>query len=211
MLAVFFWTGHAAATTVLVVFADGRASGGNWNNVTASGAAGLTDGDTGGPTAVAIGFTGKVNDSTGLGQWGTRMVAPEWTSGVTDAALTDRLYILEGDAGSMTLSGLVPGLAYDIELAAALGANELYDAQNRPAVLSASDSFTFTPPTVNRDTPVFLEFKATDSGGFSDTETLLVIINGPPRILEGPSVERIVAKNASLPPATPAATPLPSR
>jgi hypothetical protein len=73
------------------------------------------------PTAVAIGFAGKVNDSTSLGEWGTRSVAPEWTSGVTDAALTDRLYNLEGDPGTLTLSGLVPGQAYDIELAASYG------------------------------------------------------------------------------------------
>lgn len=63
-------------------------------------------------------------------------------------------------------------------------------------VIDDTLSYTFTTPTLdpnhNESTPIFLEFKAIDSAGFSQTDSVVVVVNGPPRILEGPTDRRSV-------------------
>ncbi|MFP4156836.1 MAG: immunoglobulin domain-containing protein [Opitutales bacterium] len=63
-------------------------------------------------------------------------------------------------------------------------------------VIDNSLSYTFTTPTLdpnhNESTPIFLEFKAIDSAGFSQTDSVAIVVNGPPRILEGPTDRRSV-------------------
>ncbi|MGC9452413.1 MAG: hypothetical protein ACP5I4_13315 [Oceanipulchritudo sp.] len=108
--------------TVLIDFeAADTSPGGNWNTVTVAGGTNLTDFGSGATTTIDIRFSGGVNVSTNTGAWGTRTVAPTWTSGIADPVLSDRFWITEGGSGTMTISGLVPGQGYDIELASSYG------------------------------------------------------------------------------------------
>lgn len=66
-------------------------------------------------------------------------------------------------------------------------------------ILSRTDSFTFTAPTVDEDTPIWIEFRARDSHGFSQTDSVLVVVNGPPRILEGPVDRRTLVRDHPVP------------
>ena len=66
-------------------------------------------------------------------------------------------------------------------------------------ILSRTNSFPFTAPTVDEDTPVWIEFRARDSHGFSQTDSVLVVVNGPPRILEGPVDRRTILRDHPVP------------
>ncbi len=61
--------------------------------------------------------------------------------------------------------------------------------------LSRTDSFSFTARSVDEDTPILIEFRATDPLGFTQTDSVLVVINGPPRILEGPVDHRTILRD----------------
>jgi len=111
-----------SAQTILIDFeAVAGLPGGNWNTVSVSGATGLRDFVSGAATSVGIHFTGDIAASTSTGAWGTREIAPDWTGGITDPALGDRLWIAEGGSGTLTLSGLEPGKIYDVEIASSYG------------------------------------------------------------------------------------------
>jgi hypothetical protein len=126
----------ALALNVQIDFADADTdSSGNWNNLTDAGGTNLTDFDTGLATTVDVSFTGSVSNSTSTGQWGTRSNAPSWTSA---DALSDRLFISEGDSGTLTLTGLTPGLLYDIEIASSYGGGGT--SGNAPALYELTDA-----------------------------------------------------------------------
>ncbi|MCC5806259.1 MAG: DNRLRE domain-containing protein [Opitutales bacterium] len=61
--------------------------------------------------------------------------------------------------------------------------------------LSRTDSFSFTARSVDEDTPILIEFRATDPLGFTQTDSVLVVLNGPPRILEGPVDHRSILRD----------------
>jgi hypothetical protein len=93
---------------------------GNWNVVAdAVTTTGLLDFDTGVVTEIGITFSGSVNGgSSDTTSWQDRTVSPSWAEAST---LDDRFFISENGSGTMTLTGLVPGTAYNIELASGYG------------------------------------------------------------------------------------------
>jgi len=92
---------------------------GHWNTIPNTGTTTeLLDYFTGAPTPVEIRLEGGITDSTSTGAWGTRTRQPFWA---LPEVLSDRFYITEGGTGSLSLHGLVPGQAYDIEWLASYG------------------------------------------------------------------------------------------
>ncbi|MGC9452813.1 MAG: immunoglobulin domain-containing protein [Oceanipulchritudo sp.] len=111
----------SGAMLVHIDFNDpGSAPTGNWNIIAdAVTASGLIDFSTGVATDIGISFSGGVNGgSSDITAWDDRSVSPPWADAVT---LDDRFYISENGSGSMTLTGLIPGTAYNIELASGYG------------------------------------------------------------------------------------------
>lgn len=78
------------------------------------------------------------------------------------------------------------------------GFNNTRDGRT-PRVLSITDSLTFTVPTVTENTFVVIEVRAIDSSGFVGTDSVMVFINAPPRILEGPEDKWTVRQNTATP------------
>jgi hypothetical protein len=78
------------------------------------------------------------------------------------------------------------------------GFNNTRDGRT-PRVLSTTDSLTFTVPTVTENTFVVIEVRAIDSSGFVGTDSVMVFINAPPLILEGPEDKWTVHQNATTP------------
>jgi hypothetical protein len=72
-------------------------------------------------------------------------------------------------------------------------------ASRTPRVLSSIHSLTFTVPTVPENTPMVFEAKAIDSAGFAGTDSVMVVVNAPPRILEGPESQWSTHKNSPRP------------
>jgi hypothetical protein len=108
----------ASAMVIQVDFAAADTdSPGNWNNLTNTGGTNLTDFNSGLATTIDLSLTGLSN-STSTGQWGSRTQSPAWA---TADALSDRLFMGEGNTGSMVISGLTPFQRYDIEIASSYG------------------------------------------------------------------------------------------
>jgi len=112
---------YSGAVLVLIDFNDpATAPSGNWNSLQdTSTVSGLIDFTSGIPTDIGISFGGGVNGgSSDVSAWDDRTELPAWAS---LESLSDRFYISEGGSGTITLSGLVPGAAYDVELASGYG------------------------------------------------------------------------------------------
>ncbi|MCC5850532.1 MAG: immunoglobulin domain-containing protein [Verrucomicrobia bacterium] len=78
------------------------------------------------------------------------------------------------------------------------GFNSTRDGRS-PRVLSTTHSLTFTVPDVDENTPMFIEARAIDSEGFVGTDSVMVVANTAPRILEGPVDKWTVHQNATTP------------
>lgn len=96
------------------------APGGNWNRVpNATSVTDLTDFESGLASSLGLSFSGDINGTSSNTQaWDDRTEQPDWA---TAEVLADRFYLSAGNSGTMTLTGLTPGVAYDIELASGYG------------------------------------------------------------------------------------------
>lgn len=121
LLAGLFGFAFAAqGTAILVDFGDARSApiDSNWNNeisVAGSGTYDLVD-TSGNTTGINISFSGAIDDSTNTNDHSeTRTEYPAWSDS-SDDSLRDRVWQTSGTTGTMTISGLLPGATYDLEL-----------------------------------------------------------------------------------------------
>jgi len=135
MVSTLVFTGMANAA-VLIDFGTAEPDPtGNWNKGVQGNTTSLID-DTGSVTTIDLTFTGDLRTSTSTGVWDGRTVDPAWA----DAdALDDRLWLSEGESGSLTISGLDSNTSYDIELASAFNA-DAGSSGNAPSFLNLIDA-----------------------------------------------------------------------
>jgi hypothetical protein len=124
---------------------------GNWNEIASPGTvSNLIDFDTGLATSVGLTLSGGVSDSSSTGQWGSRTASPSWS--VADA-LSDRFFVTEGGTGTLTITGLTPGMLYDIEIASSYGGagtsgndDGVYELTDANGLVEGFNAFTSGSP-----------------------------------------------------------------
>lgn len=136
---------EALAMDIRIDFSLGSgAAGNNWNSLSASGLTGgttsLIDHDGGGVTGVTITGAGWTTDYIG-----SISVLPTWWDGGTQAQ--DRIYYYDNgpQSASITLAGLLPSQAYQLELFSAgdyaeraISANSSYGMNSRTGLLDSA-------------------------------------------------------------------------
>jgi hypothetical protein len=120
---------HAAEKQILIDFGTNTgvpespdANGNHWNSgITGAGTFSLRD-TAGKETPVTAMLVGPFETTRNAMGWTDRTEVPPWAEGVVNEALNDRLFQGQNQTGTLILTGLTPGVRYDLELAASFQA-----------------------------------------------------------------------------------------